>query len=775
MSAVTNLGKVSVTPKGTWANNTAYDILDIVAYQGSSYIAIQNVPSSGVPLSNTSYWLMIASKGDGGEITSASASISGGYGTPGVTVTEGGTDHEKTLAFAFTNLVGKGISSITQTTTSSVSGGTNVITCTLTDGNSTTFAILNGTDGDAINIAPAYDSTATYNLGDLVVYNDTLYECTTAIPVAEAWDSTHWTATDVSGQLSRKANIDGSYDLMNTGTSDNWTPYSADSGATQDIPFINEATGGGNGESVVDTGSYLQFKRKLGNTVGVNQLIPDSTSHNTGTGTGNWVGLADNMSMTSGHHYVVLISGKIPVGSKFRIRDSAKGWVGTEHSGSFVWTAPDNSTATTTIQFRYPSGEAYDVYRRAIDLTLWFGGNDNIPSDLLSHPENWGRYYAGSLAYNAGTLDSADGTVMRSIGRNVWDEEWEVGAYNTTTGAKITGTNVRSKNMIRVIPNTTYFFNSTTTTSALAIPMCFYDGSGQFVEYVLNSVNSTFLTPSTAQYMTFYCGVAYGSTYKTDITISLYYPGESGYDQYYPFSVLAEVDTGSEVLRGVEGSRDEKLPNGTITWNRAVVDLGTLNWTQSSGGAGKYYANLPTPYALGASVSMICGRFVFLGVQATHYQSDKAFDCYNRSSESSPNQVYFRDDSISSAAAFKAAMDGVMLEYPLATPTTEQGTVMTGLNIENGRASCNDFGSLYWTNTKGVPQGNEIFYPVDYKASFDTLYNLVEGDMSAIATDDELQEVADRVPDAPSTDGTYSLKVSVSGGTKTYSWVEDAE
>ena len=47
------------------------------------------------------------------------------------------------------------------------------------------------------NIAPDYDSTATYDVGDWCIYNGTLYQCTTAITVAEAFDPTHWTAKKV--------------------------------------------------------------------------------------------------------------------------------------------------------------------------------------------------------------------------------------------------------------------------------------------------------------------------------------------------------------------------------------------------------------------------------------------------------------------------------------------------------------------------------------------------------------------------------------------------
>ena len=44
--------------------------------------------------------------GTNATITNATASITGGYGTPGVTVTAGGTASARTFAFAFSNLRG---------------------------------------------------------------------------------------------------------------------------------------------------------------------------------------------------------------------------------------------------------------------------------------------------------------------------------------------------------------------------------------------------------------------------------------------------------------------------------------------------------------------------------------------------------------------------------------------------------------------------------------------------------------------------------------------
>ena len=53
-------------------------------------------------------------------------------------------------------------------------------------------------------IAPGYDSTATYALDDLCIYNDVLYKCTTAITVAEEWTAGHWTAVIVDGAFTRR-------------------------------------------------------------------------------------------------------------------------------------------------------------------------------------------------------------------------------------------------------------------------------------------------------------------------------------------------------------------------------------------------------------------------------------------------------------------------------------------------------------------------------------------------------------------------------------------
>lgn len=51
------------------------------------------------------------------------------------------------------------------------------------------------------SLAPAYSTSATYAVGAYVTYNGGLYRCITAIPAAESWTSSHWTAAKIGPDL----------------------------------------------------------------------------------------------------------------------------------------------------------------------------------------------------------------------------------------------------------------------------------------------------------------------------------------------------------------------------------------------------------------------------------------------------------------------------------------------------------------------------------------------------------------------------------------------
>ena len=101
----------------------------------------------------------------------------------------------------------------------------------------------------------------------------------------------------VTEQEQTYAKQDGYYDTLHAGSAsvaDNLSPYSADSGEAQDIPFILQGTACGNGETQVDTGSFAQIKGKRGNSVVVNQFV-DTTD--------------TSVTLTNGHKYFTFIDG----------------------------------------------------------------------------------------------------------------------------------------------------------------------------------------------------------------------------------------------------------------------------------------------------------------------------------------------------------------------------------------------------------------------------------------------------------------------------------
>ena len=55
MSTTVNIGKIGIVPKGEWNNITTYEHLDLVIYDGLSYLAKQDVPANILP-TNIIYW-----------------------------------------------------------------------------------------------------------------------------------------------------------------------------------------------------------------------------------------------------------------------------------------------------------------------------------------------------------------------------------------------------------------------------------------------------------------------------------------------------------------------------------------------------------------------------------------------------------------------------------------------------------------------------------------------------------------------------------------------
>ena len=146
---------------------------------------------------------------------------------------------------------------------------------------------------------------------------------------------------------------------------------------------------------------------------------------------------------------------------------------------------------------------------------------------------------------------------------------------------------------------------------------------------------------------------------------------------------------------------------------------------------------------------------------ATSTPPDKTMQFYD-----SNGILLVRDDSYTSASDFKTAMNGVYLIYELATPTEE--TAEPYASPQN----VDDFGTEEYISGNIVPVGHNTQYPANLRDKLQHLPNMADSDGYYMISQQNKQMSLEvfRIPKAPTTDGTYILKATVSGGTPTYTW-----
>lgn len=599
-----------------------------------------------------------------------------------------------------------------------------------------------------------YDSTKTYNEGDYVVYSDVLYRCKED-NVTGTWNSAKWeTATlqdlvdDVNNAVASvtgKANI---VDLLN-GTlvpekaknAENLTPVSDNSGVSQNQAFILEGTGTGNGLSVVDTGSISEVWEKRGKTLVIDQLMSwDNTiegdyDNNTvhislenekikivvdGTRTNQVNVSLKSFVKVANHTYWYNYRQSSNLTSFIGYNNGTGVRIGLSVPAGHIMTSPIGKTTSssggeTAVVLSIGTDLTNGTYYLApvyINLSIANFTSDEL-ADIEAHPENFFRYYQGDLSYGTRMLNS-NGQIVKTTGRNIFDEVMESGNINQNTGENFAyASSMRSKNYIRVIPNRKYHYYCPQT-----LYVRYYDKDKNYVGYSTATNGAVGTIPFNVVFMRFVIDI---TTYNNNITISLaYYKDqaetilEDGYNQYYPYEELDNVDTGSEELLAF----DVKKPSGLIERNGSEYTFtGSEAWYLS--GDTFWYCVLSSITAKDGDDTTIFSN----GIKATIVNGTVV-------------RVYLADNpNINTSTNMNSVFANgtkMQYEYKDTAKTTEQGTPFAPtLNI-------NDFGQIEvstpnGTTFNGVPMGNEIFYPVDYKNSLDTLINYLDGDMTNVA------------------------------------------
>ena len=669
--------------------------------------------------------------------------------------------------------------------------------------------------------SPYYQNNAEYFAEQAAASASTFETDTTLSVSGKAADAkkTGDEISDIESALEIKANIDGYYESMTVGNAEQLV---ATVGVEDKVPY-NFRTSGGS----ADIGDR-EVDKIVGGTVAWNQLVKDDYSNLVGsnitstvldgeitivcnTDVNNVKGIVYN-NLKNGHVYCgggnFKTDGTAEGGIGFRAASGAAinsgtsdtmGWTNTSSYIS-MWRiakpSDDTSRFGAFLKNNTPNGN-YGYFNAVmlIDLTQMFG---SAIADYINTLETanvgagvaWFRklFPKDYYAYDAGSLQSVQVASHDMVGFNAWDEQWEIGRYDTSTGDVINSYNsIRSKstNYIPVIPNTTYYGKCTT-----GYVVFFYDASKNYIGYVEKQANTTFITPANACFMHFRMSTNYGTTYNHDICINLSWDGERD-GEYEPYVKHSYPLDDSLTLRGIpklDASNnlyydgDTYEANGTVTRRYRVVDLGNATWTGNfSSHEGQFYTSLSDYKSVSNTNSRngaTCISNKYISGNAYDALIDKRICAY-------ASYIWIYDTSFSSASDLKTSLSGCYIIYELDTPTTELAEPYQNPQIVDdfGTEEYVDAGVTASTPIRDVaiPVGHETTYQANLRAKLEMApESPSDGDGDYIVRQTNGQNeytklvIPTELPANPSEAGTYSLKVTVpSSGTPTLAWVAD--
>lgn len=136
-----------------------------------------------------------------------------------------------------------------------------------------------------------------------------------------------------------------------------------------------------------------------------------------------------------------------------------------------------------------------------------------------------------------------DSTWPAGRGTNQWNEQWELGAYNSTGTKSDSNVNIRCVDYVPVIGGEDYCF---VCEYAYVAQICWYTEDKTFISPRISNTTSgpiVLTAPSNAKYCRFSMPQVYGTNYRNDIAVQ--YPATvdeySPYENYCPFEYVDKV------------------------------------------------------------------------------------------------------------------------------------------------------------------------------------------------------------------------------------------
>ena len=480
------------------------------------------------------------------------------------------------------------------------------------------------------------------------------------------------TIEELSEEVSKKPDTTGTYPSMRVGTADDL----AGRGESVPAEFSFRASGG---KSIKDGRAYI--KRIKGNSVVWNQKALKRANSYTAVGvTASWDGnkihlqgvfnaggdanfysLFKTLSLKTGHKYALILQG-----SQYTAFYTMGGFIAPNiYKEAILEANGDMSDITLRVDAYASTGQSIDEYvtMQITDLTQMFQAG-NEPTTIEEFNARVATLGVDMNAYNEGQVIHCNTESIKSVGDNAWDEEWELGTFNVTTGEDITRTDqIRSKNLIKILPNEQYHFGGNGE-----MWIIFYDANKNVIaspsgassgNSIYKAAGGRFTTPSNAAFMKFYLLSNYGTTYNHDIMITLVHSGwkqdtDAGYQPYWqdtlPLPIIRKyfpdgmkkAGTAYDEIRFNKVTQKWEYSKGKIK----SVDMGTLNWSLFEGSETFIYTKNTAEFYEGQQ--LLCA---------------KTFD---RIAVHGNGILRVYTNAYTDAASFKTAMAGVILYYEAA-------------------------------------------------------------------------------------------------------------
>ena len=332
-----------------------------------------------------------------------------------------------------------------------------------------------------------------------------------------------------------------------------------------------------------------------------------------------------------------------------------------------------------------------------VSIASFSDGADDVPvSELTIDIEAWQEGSGEPSPSNVRAIHGWNKCKIAKFGTNIWDEETLQGYYSSTDGSFSPNSNTLcSKNAIKVFPNTEYYFK---TPTGINYSVFCYDLNGNFLSVLYNRQNSVFITPNNCYYIQWTAQFGTGGTYNNNISIN--YPATD--TSYHAHDGGTDTIDLTETIYG--GTLN--VATGLMTVTKAIVDMGTINFSNYNSPAKFVYVSMPS---FKSASLLICSQYKQIARSDIGYA--EPYDDSVIGVGMDGQYLFIKDVNRISSSGIQSSLNNVELVFELSTPETIQLTpteVKTLLGVNNIFADTGDVEKIVYFKTGSEPVARMI-------------------------------------------------------------------